>query len=197
LESSLPRLARLVPLANSSHGCLRSVMITPLLDSYRRTHGSPWTDNPAAGATDGDLDGWAAAGGHRRPVPGREPAVPGQCGVGGARVSFVWYGVGCTSGLINVATLIAFYRLGTALEAVRQHPDRVVGVRHHVGDEAGRGVGLPSSPPRARRLDRAQGAVQQDEWWAMAVHLVVQGQAVDRRVAGHVTQRQVPLPAGS
>jgi signal transduction histidine kinase len=73
------------------------------------------TDNPAAGATDRHLDGWAAlmlviAGlfllGSRR--------FPGSAALAVLGVSFVWYGVGYTSGLINVATLIAFYCLGTS-----------------------------------------------------------------------------------
>jgi hypothetical protein len=73
------------------------------------------TDNPAAGATERDLDGWTAlllviAGlflvGSRR--------FPGSAALAVLGVSFVWYGVGYTNGLINVATLIAFYGLGTS-----------------------------------------------------------------------------------
>jgi signal transduction histidine kinase len=73
------------------------------------------TDNPGAGATDRDLDGWAAlllvtAGlflvGSRR--------FPGSATLAVLGVSLVWYGVGYTSGLINVATLIAFYCLGAS-----------------------------------------------------------------------------------
>jgi signal transduction histidine kinase len=73
------------------------------------------TDNPAVGATERALDGWAAlllviAGlfliGSRR--------FPGSAALAVLAVSFVWYGVGYTSGLINVATLIAFYGLGTS-----------------------------------------------------------------------------------
>src|ERR671918_375172 len=73
------------------------------------------TDNPAAGATGRDLDGWAAvllvaAGlilvGSRR--------FPGTVALAVLGLSLLWYGVGYTSGLVNVATLIAFYRLGTS-----------------------------------------------------------------------------------
>ena len=71
------------------------------------------TDNPAAGATRRDLDGWAAlllvaAGlilvGSRR--------FPGTVALAVLGLSLLWYGVGYTSGLVNVATLMAFYRLG-------------------------------------------------------------------------------------
>jgi signal transduction histidine kinase len=71
------------------------------------------TDDPAAGATERTLDGWAAlllviAGlivvGSRR--------FPGSAALAVLGVSFVWYGVGYTSGLINVGMLIAFYCLG-------------------------------------------------------------------------------------
>lgn len=73
------------------------------------------TDNPAAGMSQRDLDGWAAlllvaAGafllGTRR--------FPGTVALAVLGVSFVWYGVGYTSGLVNVATLVAFYCLGTS-----------------------------------------------------------------------------------
>jgi signal transduction histidine kinase len=73
------------------------------------------TDNPAAGMTQRDLDGWAlllliTAGvlllGSRR-----FPATVALVVLG---VSSVWYGVGYTSGLVNVATLIAFYCLGAS-----------------------------------------------------------------------------------
>jgi signal transduction histidine kinase len=71
------------------------------------------TDNPAADVTERELDGWAAllliaAGlalvGCRR--------FPGSVALAVLGVSFVWYGRGYTSGLVNIATLIAFYRLG-------------------------------------------------------------------------------------
>ncbi|MPY93150.1 MAG: sensor histidine kinase [Acidimicrobiia bacterium] len=73
------------------------------------------TDNPAAGATQRDLDGWAAlllavAGAFL--VGGRR--FPGTVALAVLGVSFVWYGVGYTSGLVNVATLVAFYCLGTS-----------------------------------------------------------------------------------
>jgi signal transduction histidine kinase len=73
------------------------------------------TDNPAAGTTQRGLDGWAAlllliAGafllGTRR--------FPGTVALAVLGVSLVWYGVGYTSGLVNVATLVAFYCLGTS-----------------------------------------------------------------------------------
>jgi signal transduction histidine kinase len=71
------------------------------------------TDNPADGVTERALDGWAAlllvaAGG----VVLGSRKFPAIAAVAVLGVSFVWYGVGYTSGLINVATLIAFYRLG-------------------------------------------------------------------------------------
>jgi signal transduction histidine kinase len=71
------------------------------------------TDNPAAGATDRDLDGWAAL---LLVIAGlfllRSRRIPGSVALAVLGVSFVWYGVGYTSGLINVATLIGFYCLG-------------------------------------------------------------------------------------
>lgn len=73
------------------------------------------TDNPAPGTTSRGLDGWAAllllltsvfvVGGRR---------VPGTAALAALLVSFVWYRVGYTSGLINVPTLIVFYRLGAS-----------------------------------------------------------------------------------
>jgi signal transduction histidine kinase len=71
------------------------------------------TDDPEAGATERSLDGWAALLlvtaclillGSRR--------FPSTAALAVLGVSFLWYGVGYTSGLINVATLVAFYCLG-------------------------------------------------------------------------------------
>lgn len=71
------------------------------------------TDNPAAGASERDLDAWAAlllvAAGTLVLAGGRLPGLAAMAVLG---VSLVWYGVGYTSGLVNVATLVAFYRLG-------------------------------------------------------------------------------------
>jgi signal transduction histidine kinase len=71
------------------------------------------TDNPADGVTERALDGWAAlllvAAGAVVLGCRRFPVIAALAVLG---VSFAWYGVGYTSGLINVATLIAFYRLG-------------------------------------------------------------------------------------
>ncbi|MGH9247288.1 MAG: sensor histidine kinase [Acidimicrobiales bacterium] len=73
------------------------------------------TDNPAEGVAERDLDGWAAlllvaAGallvGSRR--------FPGAVALVVLGASMVWYGVGYTSGLVNVTTLIAFYGLGVS-----------------------------------------------------------------------------------
>jgi signal transduction histidine kinase len=40
--------------------------------------------------------------------------IPGTVAIVVLALSFVWYGLGYTSGLVNVATLIAFYRLGAS-----------------------------------------------------------------------------------
>jgi signal transduction histidine kinase len=73
------------------------------------------TDNPAEGMAARGLDGWAALllaaaalllAGARR--------FPGTVALAVLGISFVWYGVGYTSGLVNVATLIAFSCLGAS-----------------------------------------------------------------------------------
>jgi signal transduction histidine kinase len=73
------------------------------------------TDEPVSQATERGLDGWAVVllavaalllvGSSR---------FPGTVALAVLGVSFVWYGVGYTSGLVNVATLIAFYALGVS-----------------------------------------------------------------------------------
>ncbi|MGH9212723.1 MAG: sensor histidine kinase [Acidimicrobiales bacterium] len=66
--------------------------------------------------------------------------LPGTAAIVVLVLGFVWYGVGYTSGLINVATLIAFYRLG-ASEAARAKvavtASAVVAVLVNIGVVAG------------------------------------------------------------
>ena len=73
------------------------------------------TDNPAAGMTQRDLDGWAvlllAAAGALL-LGGRR--FPGAVALAVLAVSLLWYGTGYTSGLVNVTTLVAFYCLGSS-----------------------------------------------------------------------------------
>jgi signal transduction histidine kinase len=88
------------------------------------------TDNPAAdGVTERALDGWAAlllvAAGAGLLASRRFPGVAALAVLG---VSSVWYGVGYTSGLVNVATLIAFYRLGASEGRRRRFAVSVIAV---------------------------------------------------------------------
>jgi signal transduction histidine kinase len=80
------------------------------------------TDDPASQATERGLDGWAvvllATAGVLLLGSGR---FPGGVALAVLGVSFVWYGVGYTSGLVNVATLIAFYSLGVSEGQARKY----------------------------------------------------------------------------
>lgn len=66
-----------------------------------------------AGPTDRGLDGWAlailVAGALVIFLGGKMPAVAAILALG---LTFTWYGVGFSSGLVNLVTMAAFYRLG-------------------------------------------------------------------------------------
>lgn len=73
------------------------------------------SNEPTAENAARDLDGWAVVLlGAALAVTMASRRLPGTVAIVVLVLGFVWYGVGYTSGLINVATLIAFYRLGTS-----------------------------------------------------------------------------------
>ncbi len=73
------------------------------------------SNEPAADSASRGLDGWAVAlVSVALAVTLASRRVPGTAAAVVLVLGFVWYGVGYTSGLINVATLIAFYRLGAS-----------------------------------------------------------------------------------
>lgn len=73
------------------------------------------SNEPSAESAARDLDGWAVVLlGAALAMTMASRRLPGTVAIVVLVLGFVWYGVGYTSGLINVATLIAFYRLGTS-----------------------------------------------------------------------------------
>ena len=77
------------------------------------------SNEPSPEGTARDLDVWAIVlFGAALAVTVASRRLPGTVAIVVLALGFIWYSVGYTSGLINVATLIAFYRLG-ASEAAR------------------------------------------------------------------------------
>jgi signal transduction histidine kinase len=79
-------------------------------------------DEPAATVSPRPFDGWAVALlvvslTMVAVAGGRFPAMVALAAVG---VTLAWYGIGYTSGLVNVVALVAFYRLGTSHEQRRK-----------------------------------------------------------------------------
>jgi signal transduction histidine kinase len=73
------------------------------------------SNEPAAESAARDVDAWAVVLlGAALAVTLASSRLPATVAVVVLVLGFVWYGVGYTSGLINVATLIAFYRLGSS-----------------------------------------------------------------------------------